>query len=65
MRKSMGEIDKIEEKLIQVLGYEKFAEALTRSMSYDEKEDYYNYLFRVYDLDDEEEEEAEKDYANL
>ena len=47
-------IDELEEQLIELLGVEELLNALTRAMSYDEKEDYFNYICRMYDVDVEE-----------
>ncbi len=48
----MKRLDKME-KLIEALGAAEALEALTRAMSEDEFQDYYNFIMRVYDLNGE------------
>jgi hypothetical protein len=49
----------MEDKLIEALGYEEAFKALSAALSYDSKEDNYDYILRTYDLNDEAEDEDE------
>jgi len=52
-------VDAMEDKLIEALGYEEAFKALSAALSYDSKEDNYDYILRTYDLNDEAEDEDE------
>lgn len=44
-------VDNSEEVLKEYLGAEGLLEAITRALSYDTKEDIYDYISRMYDID--------------
>lgn len=50
----MKKVDNIEEVLKEYLGAEGLLEAITRALNYDTKEDIYNYIVRMYDIEIEE-----------
>ena len=47
----MKKVDNIEEVLKEYLGAEGLLEAIIKALSYDTKEDIYNYISRMYDID--------------
>lgn len=53
----MAKVDMMEERLLEAMGAEGFLEALCRALSYDVKEEMYEYIARNYEVDVEEEEE--------
>lgn len=48
-------VDNIEEVLKEYLGAEGLLEAITKALNYDTKEDIYDYIARIHDIDIEEE----------
>lgn len=46
-------IDLIEDLILNQLGAEKFLKALLWAMSYDEKNEYFDYICRMYELETE------------
>jgi hypothetical protein len=46
--------DRQEEIILQAMGAEAFLEALIRQMSVDEKESAFEYIMRMYEIEDEE-----------
>lgn len=46
-------IDILEQELIETFGYESLFEQVSKYLSYDEKEEMYNYIVRVNDLESE------------
>ena len=59
-RASMGQIDDIEEKIKDALGTEEMLEAICKALDYDTKADIYHYIWRMYGLDEEEEDGLEE-----
>lgn len=55
----MAKVDMWEEKLIEGMGVESFLDALVRALSYDTKEEMYEYIGRQYDVELDEEAEEE------
>ena len=51
----MAKVDMWEEKLIEGMGAESFLDALVRALSYDVKEDVFEYIGRHYDVELDEE----------
>ena len=51
----MAKVDMWEEKLMEGLGAESFLDALVRALSYDVKEDVFEYIGRHYDVELDEE----------
>ena len=49
----MTKVDKMEEFILERVGTEEFFEALTRALSYDVKNEMYEYIMREYDLKEE------------
>ena len=49
----MAKVDKMEEFILERVGTEEFFEALTRALSYDVKNEMYEYIMREYDLKEE------------
>lgn len=56
MRKSIEQIDGMEERIIGLLGESNTLNAICQALDYDTKADIYNYIIRMYDLAIEEEE---------
>lgn len=44
-------VDSLEEKLEEYLGKEELLLAMQKALNYDTKEDIYNYIARMYDID--------------
>lgn len=49
----MAKVDKMEKFILERVGTEEFFEALTRALSYDVKNEMYEYIMREYDLKEE------------
>ncbi len=47
----MQRVDDMEETIINNLGERGALDAITQALSYDQKEEIYSYIVRVYDLD--------------
>ena len=47
----METVDKMEESIIEALGYEQAFEALSKALSYDTKEDMYKYIMRMHEIE--------------
>ena len=52
--KSFKEVDEMEERIINALGESGALEAITAALDYDVKADIYEYIIRMYELEDEE-----------
>ena len=52
----MQNVDKMEETIVNALGYEESFEALSRALNYDTKQEMYEYIIRMYDLNQDEDE---------
>lgn len=64
-RASIGQIDEIEEKIKDMLGTEEMLEAICRALDYDTKADIYHYIWRMYGLDEEEDDDLLDESKNL
>lgn len=47
---SYEQVQNAEDKIVECLGHDGAFEALTKAMSYDQKEDFYKYIIRMYDI---------------
>ena len=55
----MDKVNMMEETIVEQLGYEDAFKALSKALSYDTKEDMYEYITRCYEIKIEEDDEEE------
>lgn len=56
----MDKVNMMEEAIVEQLGYEGAFNALSKALSYDKKEDVYEYITRCYEIKIEEEDDEEE-----
>lgn len=54
---TFARINRKEELIIEALGFEGAFDAVVKALSYDTKEDVYDYILRCYEIEDDTEEE--------
>lgn len=53
-KRMFKEIDKMQDKIIDILGMENALNAILKAMNYTEKKEIFEYIIQIYDLDEEE-----------